>query len=88
MRNWTVVIHTKKARRVYERAQKKDRALLDRALNSLEADVSGGDIRRVHGKVGWHRLRAGDWRIQFSVDKSDGVVVVWEIGRKEDDTYK
>ena len=29
----------------------------------------------------------GDWRIQFSIDKSKGVVV-WQIRRKGDDTYK
>ena len=77
-----------KARKSLAAAPRKDKEHIAQALKDMRSNPFGGDLRHVRGKAGWLGRRVGDWRIQFSFDKSEGVVVVWEIGRKKDDTYK
>ena len=62
--------------------------LLDKALDSLEDNPFGGDLRHVKGHNNELGRRVGDWRIIFSVNDLKGEVFVWKIGRKGDDTYK
>ena len=88
MQNWKVILHTKKARKVYERAKGKDKTLLDRALDSLERNPFGGDLRHVKGHNNEIGRRVGDWRIIYSLNKRAGEIFVWQIGRKGDATYK
>jgi len=52
------------------------RRILD-ALEKFIVDPRGGDIRKLNS-VQW-RLRVGDWRVRFSFDDENQVIVVLRI---------
>jgi mRNA interferase RelE/StbE len=52
------------------------RRILD-ALDRFVADPRGGDIRKLDS-VQW-RLRVGDWRVRFSFDDENQVIVVLRV---------
>jgi mRNA interferase RelE/StbE len=52
------------------------RRILD-ALDRFVASPRSGDVRKL-GSVQW-RLRVGDWRVRFSFDDENRVIVVLRI---------
>jgi len=52
------------------------RRILD-ALDSFVVDPRGGDIRKLNS-LQW-RLRIGDWRVRFSFDDENQVIVVLRV---------
>jgi mRNA interferase RelE/StbE len=52
------------------------RRILD-ALDRFVVDPRGGDIRKLDS-VQW-RLRVGDWRVRFSFDDENQVIVVLRV---------
>ncbi|MBI2555602.1 MAG: type II toxin-antitoxin system RelE/ParE family toxin [Candidatus Rokubacteria bacterium] len=71
---------SRRARRYYERASTDTAARLDRALGSLEVNPFGpGDVKPLRGMPRTYRLRVGDLRIVFEVDREARVVNVLHI---------
>ena len=71
---------SRRAQRYYERAPTDTVKRLDRALGSLEVNPFGpGDIKPLQGMPRTYRLRVGDLRIVYEVDRQAGVVNVLSI---------
>lgn len=71
---------SRRARRYYERVPTDTAARLDRALGSLETNPFGaGDIKPLRGIPGAYRLRVGDLRIVYEVDREARMVNVLHI---------
>jgi mRNA interferase RelE/StbE len=71
---------SRRARRYYERVSTDTARRLDRALESLEVNPFGaGDIKPLQGMPGTYRLRVGDLRIIYEVDRQTRVVNVLSI---------
>jgi mRNA-degrading endonuclease RelE of RelBE toxin-antitoxin system len=45
------------------------------------------DVKKLKGKDGIYRVRRGDYRITFT-KRSDGLVIILYIDRRDEDTYK
>lgn len=71
---------SRRARRYYERVSTDTARRLDRAFESLEVNPFGaGDIKPLRGMPGTYRLRVGDLRIIYEVDRQARVVNVLSI---------
>ena len=71
---------SRRAQRYYERASTDTARRLDRALGSLEVNPFGaGDIKPLQGTPHTYRLRVGDLRIIYGVDRQARVVNVLSI---------
>jgi mRNA interferase RelE/StbE len=71
---------SRRARRYYERTSSDTAQRLDRAFSSLEANPFGsGDIKPLQGLPRTYRLRVGDLRIIYEVDRQSRVVSVLSI---------
>jgi mRNA interferase RelE/StbE len=49
------------------------------AIEGLLADPPQGDVKRLTGASGEYRLRVGDWRIRFTRDLSEQVIVIERV---------
>lgn len=86
MSEWQVVIQ-RNARRYLERLPLNDRERILDALLILETgNFTGIDVKPLLGRPGW-RLRVGDYRVLFLVDRENKVFVVTRIGPRGD-VYK
>ena len=71
---------SRRARRYYERAATDTARRLDRAFNLLEVNPFGpGDIKPLQGMPRTYRLRVGDLRIIYEVDRQARVVNVLSV---------
>jgi mRNA interferase RelE/StbE len=71
---------SRRARRYYERVSTDIARRLDRALGSLEINPFGaGDIKPLQGMTGTYRLRVGNLRIVYEVNRQARVVNVLHI---------
>lgn len=71
---------SRRARRYYERVSADTAVRLDRAFGSLEANPFGaGDIKPLRGIPGTYRLRVGDLRIVYEVDRQARVINILNI---------
>jgi mRNA interferase RelE/StbE len=57
------------------------------ALREMEADPFAGDIVYLTAHESDYRRRVGDWRIFFSLHKTEKIVVVDHIRRRTSNTY-
>lgn len=83
MSDWQVVIQ-RNARRYLEKLPLTDRQRILDALLILETgDFTGIDVKPLKSRSGW-RLRVGDYRVLFLVDRENKVFVVTRIGSRGD----
>ena len=73
-----------RARKAYERLSSKAVRLFEKAFLKLEQNpFSGGDIKLLHGELkGCCRLRVGDYRIVYSVNSEQKIIIVYAIGQR------
>ena len=71
---------SRRARSYYERVPADTARRLDRAFESLETNPFGAsDIKPLRGMPGTYRLRVGDLRVVYEVDRKARVVSVLHI---------
>ena len=83
---YTVVIE-RKAQKEAERIPIKHRSLIDKAILSLSSNPRPRSSKKLTGKEGY-RIRAGNYRILYTVDDKAKVVVIYRIKIKGKTTYK
>ena len=80
-----------KSKRELDRLQVAVRKRLYAAIDALKDDPltprPGADIKLLEGQMGLRRLRVGDYRIFFFVDRDQEFVYVTEIVRRRSGTY-
>lgn len=60
-------------------------ARIDRAILKLQADTYTSDIKFLKGsKLADFRIRIGDYRILFDIDKINKVIIILRIGHRKD----
>jgi mRNA-degrading endonuclease RelE of RelBE toxin-antitoxin system len=84
MKNWTLLV-TGPAKNGLERLPEKDLLRLEQALDRLQDDPFGGDVKRLQ-PAGWRR-RVGNYRIFYDVFASERRIVVTAIVRRTTTTY-
>ena len=57
------------------------------ALDAMESDPLGGDVKRLRGERSAWRRRAGSYRIFFDVDPESLIVDIVDIARRTSTTY-
>ena len=66
----------------------RDRQRISRALDQMKTDPLSGDIVALRGEYrGLYRRRVGSWRIVFSVNPGQNLVLVGDIVRRTTTTY-
>ena len=78
---WQVRV-TARAERDLRLLPASDRAAVRDAIQSLEADPSSVDLRKLSGARAEWRVRVGRWRIRLSLDE-DTMYVVRVLQRKD-----
>ena len=82
---WSYVF-LKPAERYLERLNSSDQQRIVNALESLVLAPESSDIKPLKGRDDW-RLRVGNYRILFLLDKENQVFIVTRIGPRGD-VYK
>jgi mRNA interferase RelE/StbE len=80
---WTVTLETA-PRKALRRLPEKVRERILRALILLETDPFAGDVKKLAGMEQTWRLRVGDYRIVYEIDKGRLVVLVIRIADRRD----
>ena len=70
-----MLIHPK-ARKKLEVVERKEQEQIGAALLELELNPWHGDVKSLRGEKSMWRKRVGRWRIIFSVNKSQQIIVV------------
>ena len=47
-----------------------------------------GDVKKLTGQRGEFRLRVGDWRVRFTIDAESQAMVILQIVRRNEATYR
>ena len=80
MRGQFEIILSKQAVKYYQRLPLNIARRLDRAFLKLELNpLSGGDIRPLSGRLSGYRLRIGDLRVIYQIDKENRLVFISAI---------
>jgi len=82
--NWTLLV-AKPAQKDHEKLPSRDQARVEQALDALQIDLFGGDIKRLQ-PTGWRR-RVGSYRIFYDLFIEDRRIVVTAIKRRTSTTY-
>lgn len=71
-----------------KKLSQKDREKIDDiVLKIIDKDFVDLDYKKLKGYANIYRVRKGDLRVIFSVDKSEAINII-SIDRKQEDTYK
>ncbi len=81
------VVIARKAQKEAERIPIKYRSLIDKAILSLSPNPRPRNSKKLTEKEGY-RIRAGNYRILYTIDDEAKTVVVYRIKIKGKSTYK
>lgn len=73
------IIIKKKAKKFIDKLSKNERFRIIRAIESLP---DGEDIKKLKGHDNLFRLRVGDYRIIYTVDHGELIVIVIDVGNR------
>ena len=85
--NWTWEL-TRHAERQMFKFDLETRRRILQALDRLISDPPSGDVRKLHGNQDEWRLRVGDWRVRFRYDQARRAVIVTQVLRRNEGTYR
>ncbi len=85
--NWEIHI-VERARKQLGKIQEKDRRYILLALQEMRADPFSGDVVWLKNQPYSLRRRVGTWRILFDIDTKIKLVVIGDVKRRTDNTYK
>jgi len=83
---WTIVV-AKTAQKQLEKIPAKDRYRIAVAMGAMAADPFQGDVLKLEGSQDRYRLRVGNYRIFFRVDRAVRSVGISAIVRRTSTTY-
>jgi mRNA interferase RelE/StbE len=80
--NYTVTIHTP-AKKNLCRLPENVQTRIARAMLALEANPRPSGVVKLAGRDGW-RIRAGDYRVIYTIDDAKKEVVIFAIGHRRE----
>ncbi len=78
------IMFHRRAEKFYQKLDKKSIQQVNKAIDCLQLNpFSGKDIKKLRGKLrGKYRLRIGNLRVVYFVDKTKGIVIVEAINQR------
>lgn len=77
-----------KISKVLKKLSENEREVVREILKKIiHNDTKGMDIKKLKGKSDLYRIRKGDLRIIYKINKT-GEIIITDIGRRNDNTYK
>lgn len=77
-----LVISTR-AEKDFARIDKRTALRIVSAIRALQTNFGESDIKKLAGRLDEYRLRVGEWRVLFEVEKKDTIVVTRVLNRKD-----
>jgi len=78
---WEIHIH-RRAESVLERLPRDVFKRIDKAISSLADDPKPRGSRKLRGRQNRYRIRVGDWRIVYAIEKEELIVLILEIATR------
>jgi mRNA interferase RelE/StbE len=72
------------AAKALKKIPKADQKLIADKIDSLVEDLPNPDITKMKGNNPFHRIRVGDYRIIYEIQKNILVILVVKIGHRKD----
>lgn len=93
MSNKYVLKFTKKAQKDFNKINKKDRLLLLKYIKDNLKDTSNPfrydlDMSKLKGSSNLYRYRVGRYRIICKIEKSELIIVVVNVNKRDDNAYQ
>ena len=73
------------ARRAFLKLSGTDFDRIDGALERLQSDSRPYGIKKLGDNM--YRIRVGNWRIIYSIDDKERLIIIGRIARRSEDTY-
>lgn len=80
---WRVQIR-RQAKNVLRRLPKTLLERIDAAIEALAKNPTGPDSRKLSGYTNLYRIRVGDWRITYALEKDVMVILIVEVSPRGD----
>lgn len=80
---WRIVV-TPRAERDLKGLPTRDQARIRTGLDALAAFPTQGDLSKLRGRENEWRLRVGDWRVRFELDRTNHIIVVLRVLPRSD----
>jgi mRNA interferase RelE/StbE len=58
---------------------------IDKALEQLQGNPRPHGVKKIRENI--HRMRVGNWRIIYTINDRENIVIVGKIARRSEDTY-
>ena len=78
---------TNSALKEFEKIDSRAKIRISKKLEELSVDPFASDLKKLSGLVDFYRVRTGDFRLIFYIEKAENIVVVTRI-RHRKDVYK
>ena len=75
---WRIVV-TPRAERELKGLPTRDQGRVRAGLDGLAEFPAQGDLSKLRGRENEWRLRVGDWRVRFQVDRTNHFIVVLRV---------
>jgi mRNA interferase RelE/StbE len=79
------VVLNPQAQRVYNGLSGEEFDKIENRLELLKNNPRPPGVRKIRRNI--YRIRAGDWRVIFSVNEKNRQVIIGKIARRSEDTY-
>lgn len=83
---WTLVVEPKVAKEA-RRFPKRDREVVKEAIRVLPVNPHAGDIQKMKGEADSWRRRIGSYRIYYSIQARERIILVYHVERRTSTTY-
>jgi len=70
------------------RIRRQDFERLREAVNSLATEPRPQGVRKIKGAERAYRIRAGNYRVVYEVYDSDNLVLILQVARRSETTYR
>lgn len=87
MAKYRVELLDRKTRQQLDHIAEPDYSRVAQAILKLEDNPRPPGCRKLRDLEGW-RIRVGNWRVIYHVDDRERMVVIVEIRRRREDTYR
>jgi mRNA interferase RelE/StbE len=81
-RSWTILV-SRHAERVLERLPPHLVQRIDREILALAGNPWPPGCKKLGGHANLYRIRVGDWRVSYAIEKAEMVVLIIEVAPRD-----
>ena len=74
--------------RLEERIQRRDFERLRSAIRSLADEPRPHGVRKIEGTERAYRIRVGDYRVVYEIYEQEDLVLILQVARRSETTYR